>query len=402
MKRLLFAAGLVWTLVVAASFFWNAHQARLEQRAIAYQTARSVFDFIVVTRRWNAMHGGVYVPIGKHAQPNIYLDDPQRDLEVSPDLTLTKINPAYMSRQIADLLAVREGIRFHITSLDPIRPENHPTPREERVLRMFERGEQEYGEALTENGKQVFFYMAPLKTEQSCLVCHEHQGFKEGQLRGGISVTLPLVTRVPITRLLIGHVATGLIGLGMIGFFGRQLAQAYDKLQWQAVTDALTGVGNRRSFSERIVSEFDRSRREGDPLAVIMLDVDSFKAFNDTYGHKEGDDALVRIARILLDALHRPADYCARYGGEEFVILLPNSDLEGALLVAEKVRSQVEALAIPHEKARHYDVVTVSLGVSVWQPGDEYTHEELLRRADEALYAAKEKGRNRVESYRAG
>ena len=140
MKKKILIVSSVWIMLICVSFIFNYLNATKEQKTISFQTARSFFDQIVISRQWNADHGGVYVPVTNNTQPNPYLEDPLRDIEVSDNLKLTKVNPAFMTRQIAEIAAKQEGIHFHITSLKPIRPENSPTPREKRALQTFENG----------------------------------------------------------------------------------------------------------------------------------------------------------------------------------------------------------------------------------------------------------------------
>jgi len=396
MKKSIFLISAVWILLVSISFSWNYTSAKKEQETIAFQTARSFFDQIVITRKWNAGHGGVYVPVTDDTRPNPYLGDPLRDIEVNRNLKLTKVNPAFMTRQIAEIAAQQEGIRFHITSLKSIRPENKPTAHEEKALKSFETGKKEIGEIITEGSRSSFFYMAPLITEEACLKCHAKQGYKEGDIRGGISVTLPFLPAIPLMSLIIGHFTIGLAGVCGIIFFGVKLDQAYEKIKKQAVVDALTGIPNRRSFSERIPEEFRNSRRNKLPLSIVMCDIDNFKSYNDTYGHTKGDECLKQIAQIIKKTLQRPRDFCARYGGEEFVIVLPDTPQEGALRIAEEIRETVQNTKIPHANSSPLDVVTLSLGVST-MIGDALTpYEELVQQADRALYMAKQKGRNCV------
>ena len=290
------------------------------------------------------MHGGVYVPVTKDTQPNPYLNDPLRDIEVNEELKLTKVNPSFMTRQIAELAANREGIQFHLTSLKPVRPENRPTPREEIALRAFEKGIQEIGQIVDDESNKTFFYMAPLKTEKECLPCHAEHGYKEGDIRGGISVTLPFVPQTPLIALLIGHIVIGLAGLVGIALFGAKLNQAYELIRNQAVTDDLTGIPNRRNFLDRARTEFNRSRRNKYSLSVIMIDIDHFKSYNDTYGHERGDECLKKVALAIQKTLKRPSDFCARYGGEEFIIVLPDTTQEGAMYIAEEIRTAVKNL----------------------------------------------------------
>jgi diguanylate cyclase (GGDEF)-like protein len=176
-----------------------------------------------------------------------------------------------------------------------------------------------------------------------------------------------------------------------------ELKQQRDLLQRIAMMDGLTGVANRRTFDHTLDREWRRAQRTGQSLALILVDVDHFKAFNDTYGHQDGDDCLRAMAHCLESGLQRPADLVARYGGEEFVCLLPETTLEGATETAERLRQAVESLAVAHKGSSTAPVVTISLGVCTCvAPTDSQTANEALRHADALLYKAKNAGRNQV------
>ena len=178
----------------------------------------------------------------------------------------------------------------------------------------------------------------------------------------------------------------------------RELTDANCELQRLSLSDALTCIGNRRYLDEYLEREWRRTLREQTSLSVVMLDIDYFKLFNDTYGHIAGDDCLRRVAGILTATIQRTTDFATRYGGEEFVLVLPATDEPGALTVAEKIRCRVEALAIPHEKSPLAGVVTVSIGVAAAVPTRDSDVGLLLAAADRALYQAKTAGRNAVRS----
>ncbi|HEX5801642.1 MAG TPA: diguanylate cyclase [Azospira sp.] len=168
------------------------------------------------------------------------------------------------------------------------------------------------------------------------------------------------------------------------------------KLQAQAYVDGLTGVANRRRFDEDFFAECRRCRREKVPLAVLMIDIDHFKRFNDHYGHQAGDEALKAVATALHENMGRPSDLIARYGGEEFVCLLPDCNLDGAHAIAEKLRLAVTGLGIPHELSSVSETVSISLGVAAHIPAGDEDADKLLAAADKALYLAKRSGRNQV------
>ncbi|MFP6845934.1 MAG: GGDEF domain-containing protein [Thalassolituus sp.] len=167
------------------------------------------------------------------------------------------------------------------------------------------------------------------------------------------------------------------------------------RLHQLSTTDSLTGISNRRFIEEKMFEEWNRCMRSALPVAIIMIDVDAFKRYNDFYGHQQGDICLRTVAAKINEYCKRPGDECARYGGEEFVILLPETKSEEACRMAEEIRRGVEALGLKHEKSNH-EVATVSIGVAAEVPAMGSSYEALLRRADEHLYEAKGSGRNRV------
>jgi diguanylate cyclase (GGDEF)-like protein len=176
----------------------------------------------------------------------------------------------------------------------------------------------------------------------------------------------------------------------------RLLADRIIELSSLGMRDQLTGLPNRRSFDRRLDSEWKRAIREKIPLSVLMMDVDKFKTYNDTYGHQQGDVVLQVVAKTLPIPIRRVIDFAARWGGEEFVVLLPHTDSTGAVHVAEMIRSGVEHAEIPSIDGGQAKKVTISIGVSTQIPTPEGTIAELISQADAALYQAKETGRNRV------
>lgn len=160
--------------------------------------------------------------------------------------------------------------------------------------------------------------------------------------------------------------------------------------------DALTGLANRGAFDIGLYREWRRAERQGQPMALVMVDVDCFKLYNDNYGHLRGDACLRTVASTLRSGSQRSGDLVARYGGEEFVVILPATDIHGATVVAQRIREHVEAMDIAHERSLVADRVTVSVGASAISPRAGTSSETLLLCADEALYQAKAQGRNRV------
>lgn len=170
----------------------------------------------------------------------------------------------------------------------------------------------------------------------------------------------------------------------------RRLRAQTSQLRDATYTDALTGVANRRKFDEFLAESFRQAKQEQSKLALIMLDVDHFKAYNDLYGHQRGDECLMRVAGALREGLRQGGDLLARYGGEEFAVVLPGADEARACAIAERLRVQVEALMLRNDRAN----ITVSAGVSSMQVEDDSDTNILLTAADAALYQAKDEGRN--------
>jgi diguanylate cyclase (GGDEF)-like protein len=169
-----------------------------------------------------------------------------------------------------------------------------------------------------------------------------------------------------------------------------------DQLESLAMVDGLTGIPNRRRFDEALDHEWKRALRNGTPLALIMADIDYFKAYNDNYGHGAGDQCLKAVAKALSNSISRPSDIMARYGGEEFVAVMSDADAEGAHLLADRWLARVAALVLPHQFSAVADHVTISVGYAALKPVQGQSPAELLEQADKMLYQAKEQGRNRA------
>ena len=179
----------------------------------------------------------------------------------------------------------------------------------------------------------------------------------------------------------------------------KALQIANQELESLVNLDGLTQVANRRYFDAYLAQEWRRLAREQQQLSLILLDVDFFKRYNDHYGHQAGDDCLVKVSQAVKQAIKRPADLVARYGGEEFVVVLPNTNIQGAAVVAQRIQDELQRLQIFHVKSEVSPLVTLSLGLAcqIPIPGTDSGH--LVGNADEALYMAKRQGRNRYCFY---
>ncbi len=538
----------VWTLCVCGSLAWGIMQLSKTAMELAKTQARAAHEKDVLYRKWNAAHGGVYVPVSEKASSNPYLETGRRDRKTEEGEALTLINPAYMTRQLHEIQEEESGTKGHLTSLNPIRPENAADAWETRALKAFERGAKEVSSLEIMSGQEYLRLMRPLFVEETCLECHAVQGYELGDIRGGISVSIPMGATWHIIRkeqlqfagLLL---SLGILGLGVLSYGGRKLhtqvnvrEEAEDELRnthstlrrelderrrveeqllqiraavedasdavviferdgavlfinmafgellgytadsvksqgvgslfsdskmatdvFQealqgiiyssevelvnakgevfpallrataimdeaheihgvlfiltditerkklenelrriAAQDGLTQTANRRTFDQSLEKEWRRTARSGQPLSLIMMDIDFFKKYNDTYGHHGGDTCLKEVAAALREVVNRPGDLVARYGGEEFAAILPETQAEGALSLAQAMCRAVEALHIEHAPSDVSSWVTVSVGHATIIPRPEDTPTHLIELADSALYDAKEGGRNRV------
>ncbi len=307
-NRYLLTLVAIWTAGVIASLGWNIYQLKQSILSAARTSAKISYDKDVIYRRWVAKQGGVYVPVSEMTPPNPYLKVSHRDIKTPDGLSLTLINPAYMTRQVNELAMEAHNLQGHITSLNPIRPENYPDSWERKALKSFERGIKEISSIERTSGKEYFRFMRPFVTEKSCLKCHEFQGYKEGDIRGGISVSIPMeplraIERSRMVELTLAHSFLWIIGLTGIGIGTRRLwrqtlqrEKAEEELLVLSITDQLTGLHNRRGFLTLAEQQLRLSDRTKDRMLLFLADMDGLKWINDTLGHKEGDNALMEMA----------------------------------------------------------------------------------------------------------
>jgi diguanylate cyclase (GGDEF)-like protein len=396
-RKFIISTSLVIALVLSWIFLDMAKRTRQLINEENLIQARVVFNTILLTRKWNANYGGVYVEKKKGVESNPYLENP--DIHTIDGRVFTKRNPALMTREISEY-AAREGVfKFHLTSLKLLNPHNQPDEFETQALQMFERREKSEASRVEQiHNRSYFRYMAPLYVEDECLQCHREQNYNIGDVRGGISITFDIEDiqhklKVNTISIIFFGITTTVLLVWLIYFFMAQLieklAEARNRIESIAITDDLTGIFNRRHILSRFAEEFEKVKRLKTNLSCILADIDQFKSVNDTHGHLAGDEVLKEISRRIRNTI-RAYDILGRYGGEEFLILLPNSDLEDAKNLAERIRVHVKDSPIISSK------ITISLGVTAMQAQDQ-TIDDIIKRADERLYRAKKSGRDRVE-----
>lgn len=217
--RTALGAALLWTAALAVLLILGVRGEHEQCSSLALTQTSAFFQEFLMTRFWNAMHRGVYVEVTAETQPNPYLkDDPQRDVFTTGGMPLTKLNPAYMTRQIADIAKQRNEVRFHLTGLDPINPQNEPDAWEKQVLSELNGNGERITLTTMPGGEQVYRYLSLLAMEQECLGCHEKYGDKLGSKRGGISVTIPALPLlelrdVQVRKLTLSYGSIWLLGL---------------------------------------------------------------------------------------------------------------------------------------------------------------------------------------------
>lgn len=406
----------LWTIVFVTLFSWSVSVTDAHVIKLAEMEAKANFNKDIALRNWNAKRGGVYVTVSPSTPPNPYLKHiPNRDIITSDGKLLTLMNPAYMLRQNMDEFSQLYGIKGRITSLKPLNPINTPDDWEKRVLLMFNDGVKDYSEFTTIENKPYLRYMQAFITTEDCLTCHEHQGYKVGDVRGGIGVSIPIepylkVKGDEIRTIMFSYGiiwSLGVIGIGLGYYYAKQfldeqykaalaLRLAKDDAERLSQFDGLTGLKNRRYLDEYLIKEIKCAARGRYPLGLLMIDIDWFKHFNDYHGHLTGDAALRCVAQCLQELVQRPYDLVARYGGEEFCIVLPQTDYYGTKSIAEKFRQGVESIKIATKDDVSHTCLSISVGGISIVPNEDCTPEMFIETADTALYHAKRNGKNQV------
>lgn len=452
--------GFTLVAVMIGSYYVRMEKRHLE--SLLLKQARTLFDQVQQLRHWNASHGGVYVMLeeGQSANPYLYSVGPGqgRESPVEPEIADTKgrrlalINPALMTRELARIVEQNTEVRFHLTSLQLINPNNAPDDFETRALKSFEQGQPSQTRYTELDGKRYFRFMAPLLVEPACLSCHGFQGYKVGDVRGGISVSLPISNELAVfdgnrrramaMGVLLYLMTVVLLAAAIRAFVGRPLRELMamssrigtdtfeapeasehkdeigslwrtlvatnealrsqrreledyaKKMDEKSRVDSLTKAYNRHHLYSEAPKLFSIARRKSQPISTLMIDIDHFKRINDTHGHKVGDDVLVLLADIIQSEI-RSYDLFVRLGGEEFLLIMPDTNAAQAHMLAERIRKSIEKARLPLDET---DSITfqVSIGIA---SSENTTLERAMVHADEALYEAKGKGRNQVCTY---
>lgn len=315
-----------WSIILAFSLVWSLHEAEVSRKDNLLAGGRAFYQQAVLTRAWNAGHGGVYVPVDERTQPNSYLKSLKREIRDEDGVVYTKINPAFMTRQISEIATRRQGVKFHITSLKPIRPENKAEDWERRALKFFDTGGLEFSSFNAEN--TLFRYMAPLHVSEACLPCHAFQGYKVGDIRGGISVTFPLPALGKKKSIFVSYFIVYFVGCAGI-LFGAHLLSASRKKVVAAMERAEAANRAKSAFLANMSHEIrtpmngvlnmislaletdlsaeqrrllDISRQSADSLLAILNDILDFSRIE--AGRLELDDHPFAVEKVVEGVVH--------------------------------------------------------------------------------------------------
>jgi PAS domain S-box-containing protein len=286
LRRFVVALAIGWTACVAVSLFWNLHQTEREILEVALAAARSNIDKDLLYRHWNASHGGVYVPVTETTPPNPYLEVVERDITTPSGRALTLMNPAYMTRQLHEMAKTETQADSHLTSLNPLNPANAADPWERAALQRLHRGEPEVSSMETGAGKAVLRLLRPMRVEEACLKCHARQGYRLGEVRGGLSVSVPMANLLAIyapriSTLWLGHGLLWLTGLTGLGLGNRRLSAQIRKRE--ATKQALT------ESEKRFRSIFENAGAGMNTITLEGRFLQTNSAFREFIGYSEDE-----------------------------------------------------------------------------------------------------------------
>lgn len=389
----------VVSLLVFTSWSIDKRGIRASALDIVRLQGESVFQLLEVMRVWNENTGIYTLSSATSSSTSSYSGSNGQDFY--------RLNSAHMTKEIGDLLS-DQGTTVIFSSLQLTNPENKPDEWTKKALLGFEAG----NTVSVDTFDGGYRYLAPLKMREACMECHQHQGYKVGDIRGGLGFVFSKEKVEGILKQLQYHsdrshiFAVILLSImfmalhyvvNRFNFRLSEIRQDNKRLVEKVNRDLLTGVLSRDAIFHRIQHELSLYTRKNSSFALMMLDLDHFKQVNDTYGHLIGDEVLQAISDLVMSQL-RDIDDMGRYGGEEFIIILTDTNVEGVKVVSERIIKAVESAEISVSSG---DVIpiTTSIGVTVAAYDDDITVKQLIKQADEALYNAKNDGRNCVRYY---
>jgi diguanylate cyclase (GGDEF)-like protein len=402
-KKFLLLATVTIMIVVMIIFFHFHIRTTELTKDILLQQGRALFSELIMTRRWVSEHGGVFVQVKPGVNPNPFLTTlPNLKVNITDEekIMYTLRNPGLVVREISELAKKSGQFSFHISSLDPVNKKtNTPDLFEKKALQDFEKGKKEAFIIEQTSQGEFYRYMAPLLFENRCNKCHAFQKLNVGDIRGGISISIPMAMvnkKLKVNRIHTITSAAAVVGVLFLFLlilsrkFLTELNNAQTQLVSMATTDGLTKLYNRKFALERLEEEIAKHQRLNSPLSCLLLDIDYFKVINDKYGHQAGDAVLIVFASIM-KKFSREYDIVSRYGGEEFMLILPSTELKVAIKVAERIRKEIAATDVEFKGKTIKATMSIGVAQMVTPNSD-----NLISHADAALYEAKSSGRNLV------
>ncbi|MBT3805136.1 MAG: DUF3365 domain-containing protein [Desulfobacula sp.] len=310
----------LWTVIFAVLFVFNSISIKKEFFSLAHQEANSSFNKDVVYRRWTTISGGVYVPITEVTLPNPYLNVQERDISTPSGKKLTLVNPAYMTRQVHDLGQKEYGLKGHITSLKPLNPVNAPDSWETNALKSFEHGEIEITSVETIDSKPYLRLIRPLITEEGCLKCHAHQGYKVGDIRGGISLAVLLEPYLLSAQRRIVYIAKVLGVLWLIGVGGLWIGMGY-------IRNRIKERESAEQERNRYVEELQQALREVKQLGGLLPICAKCKKIRDDKGYWKNLEEYIQTHSDVSFS-HGMCSECSDelYGKEDWYIEMKNEE----------------------------------------------------------------------------
>ncbi|MFW6082228.1 MAG: diguanylate cyclase domain-containing protein [Desulfosalsimonas sp.] len=393
--RLVFAGIFVfWTAAVIAGYFTAVDYIRHSKLDLLKSSARSSIKKDIAYRHLFASLERIYVPRQGGIRANPFLQSPKKEAVTLDGQHLIQLNPAYLTRLFYEMdNKDTKGPGAALVSLKPVNPGNSPDKWQQKGLKFFEEGGKEVFELQKAADGMYLRLMQPLRVRQDCLQCHAEQGYRVGDIRGGISISMPASHYEKSIQkdkrvLTLGIAMIWLAGACAAGFAGRHMTRRVkerdklaDRLQYLSLHDPLTGLYNRFAFDH----EMERLQKgRFDSISIIVCDVDGLKRVNDMHGHLQGDRLIISAARSISACL-REGDLVARIGGDEFAVLITDTDEQECLNIMDRIRTRIDEFNSREAKFR----LSLSMGCRHWSGPGPKNLQELFKKADDLMYRDK-------------
>ena len=397
-----------WTVVLITALITDKNQVYDANKELAKSTSRTLLQQIVLTRTWNALHGGVYVPLTEKTAENQYLEVPDKTVTTTDGKTLTMLNPAYMTRQLFELSEDKRGMIGKITSLNPINPKNAPDKWEKNALRSVKSADTEVSEIVEKDNKKVLRFFIPLETDESCLRCHAKHGYKVGDIRGGLSLQLPYTPYQKSASHTFGLFALTVLILGAIGYGGLYGGWFYIR----SLTNKLAGTNAQlqQSLDKNILLQREANHRIKNNLSLInsIINLQKLKNQNEMQATSKDKAAMEQFMRqlediesrisavaSLHDILHRTSKTDQNVDLSGFLTKIASNTIEK--IAPHPLQSNINIIpyTVPPDKAVTIGMVLTELLLNALKHGQNNNENAEI---DVALFSAEENIQLRVKN----